>query len=95
MFQFERLSPKQFSPPAGQGGDLGVIVGGNGFEILDGRDHFGGNSVTFAHMAQEHPQKFDRRAIAAIAPFPVKFWEGLGVAGEAAFDRRHNIGARA
>src|SRR6202011_222309 len=49
-----------------------------------------------ADMTQEHPQKLDRRAIAAVAPLALYFWQGLGVPREAAFDRRQNprAGAR-
>src|ERR1700730_14385140 len=67
MLQFERLGAKKFAPPAGQCRDLGMIVGGDRFEIIDRRDHLRRDPVALADMTQEHAQKLDRRAIAAIS----------------------------
>ena len=57
----ERLLAEQLAPPAGQRGNVGLVVAGNAFKIVDGGDHFGGDVVPLGDHAQQHFQQFDRR----------------------------------
>ena len=61
VLQRNRSFAEQFAAPAVQRGDIGVVVGGDLVEIVDGGDHFAGDGVTFRRHPQQHLQEFNGR----------------------------------
>ena len=64
VLQRQRRFAEQFAAPAVQRADVGIIVGRDLFEIVDGRDHLAGDGVALRRHPQQDLQKLDdRRAI--------------------------------
>jgi ribonuclease D len=59
VLERERLLPEQLPPPALERGDVGLVVGRDPFEIVDGSDHLGGDRVALGGHAQQHLEQFD------------------------------------
>ena len=56
VLEVERLVSEHFTPPALHRGDVGAVIGRDGFEIIDGRNHLGGDRVLFRRHAQQYFQ---------------------------------------
>src|SRR5262252_9816843 len=52
LLERERLVAEQLAPPAGERRHIGLVVGGNAVEVVDGGDDFGGDAVPFRGHAQ-------------------------------------------
>ena len=59
---------------------VGAVVGGNGFKVVDGRNHLGGDAVLFRRHAQQHLQQFDNRRSVAVLPRFFQRRQRLGIA---------------
>src|SRR5665213_518642 len=84
---------EQLAAPALQRGDVGVIVGGDLFEIVDGGDHLAGDGVALRGHAQQDLQEFDGCCSIRVAARLFDFRQGRGVARQAALYGGHDIGA--
>src|SRR5579883_3141187 len=58
-FERQRGFAEQLAPPALQRGDLGLVVGGDLLEIVDGGDHLAGDAIALRSHPQQHLQQFD------------------------------------
>src|SRR5689334_21685981 len=68
MLERQRGLAEQLAAPAMQGGDVGLIVGRDLLEVVDGRDHLAGDRVPFGCHPQQHLQKLDdRRTVRVVA----------------------------
>src|SRR5262245_13508261 len=52
LLERERLVTEQLAPPAGERRHIGLVVGGDAVEVIDGGDHLSGDAVPF----RRHPQ---------------------------------------
>src|SRR5262249_40000516 len=52
LLERERLVAEQLAPPAGWRRHVGLVVGGDAVEVVDGGDHLGGDAVPFRGHAQ-------------------------------------------
>ena len=56
---------------------------GDAFEVLDGRDHLGGNAVALGRHAQQHLEQFDRGIAVGALARAFQLRQAGGVAGNA------------
>ena len=87
LLERERLLAEQLAAPALERGDVGIVVGGDAVEVVDGGDHLGGDAVALRRHAQEHLEQFDRRCAVRRRPEAFEPRQRLRVAREAALDR--------
>ena len=76
-----------------QRGDVGMIVGRDLFEVVDGCDHLAGDGVPLRCHPQQDFQQLDDRAAVRIAARLFDFRQAGRVAGEAALHGGDDIGA--
>ena len=92
VLERERLLAEQFAPPAVQRRHVGIVVGGDAVEIVDGGDHLGGDAVALRGHAQQHLEQFDRGARRS-APAAERSIRG-SVLGSRARPRLHRLDDR-
>src|SRR5512134_459067 len=60
-FQPERVLAKQLAPPAPKGGDIGLVLGGDPFEVVAVCNEARGDAVAGGGGLEQHLQQLERR----------------------------------
>ena len=84
VFQRQSGFAEQFAAPAMERGDVGLVVGGDLVEIVDGGDHLAGDGVALRRHPQQHFEEFDGRSPIGIAARLFDLRQRVGIAGKAA-----------
>ncbi len=86
-------SPNKFAAPAVESRNIGIVVGRDLLEIVDSRDHLGGDRMTLRRHPQQHLQQFDDRRAVGIAARLLDLGQFRQIAGKSALYGRENVGA--